>query len=85
MAASNCTIEVDDATAAALESRAAEACLSVTELLAEMFAPGSAPSVLSPAEVAELDRQWAAIKAGEPTVPHGGRSSLASYVGNTRL
>ena len=38
------TIEVDDATAVALETRAAEA--------------------------AELDRQWAAIKAGEPTVPH---------------
>lgn len=70
MTASKRTIEVDDATAAALESRAAEAGLSVTELLAEMFALGSAPAKLSPAEVAELDRQWAAIKAGEPTVPH---------------
>ena len=38
------TIEVDDATAVALETRAAE--------------------------VAEFDRQWAAIKAGEPTVSH---------------
>jgi len=25
---------------------------------------------LPAAEIAELDRQWAAIKAGEPTVPH---------------
>ena len=60
------TIDVDAATAAALESRAAEAGLSVSELLAEIVAPAEA----SPADMAELDRQWAAIKAGEPTVPH---------------
>jgi predicted transcriptional regulator len=64
------TIEVDDATAAALESRAAEVGLSVAELLAEMVAAEGAPSPLSGAEMAELDRQWAAIKAGEPTVAH---------------
>jgi predicted transcriptional regulator len=70
MAAGKRTIEVDDATAAVLESRAAEAGLSVTALLAEMFAVGSTPAELPSAELAELDRQWAAIKAGEPTVPH---------------
>ncbi len=64
------TIEVDDATATALESRAAEVGLSVPELLAEMVAAEGAPSALSNAEVSELDRQWAAIKAGQPTVPH---------------
>jgi predicted transcriptional regulator len=63
-------IEVDDATAAALESRAAAIGLSVPELLAEMVAIQSAPAELSSAELAELDRQWAAIEAGELTVPH---------------
>jgi hypothetical protein len=28
------------------------------------------PVRLSSAKLAELDRQWAAIKAGEPTVPY---------------
>ena len=70
MTASRRTIEVDDATAAALESRAADAGLSVTELLAETFAPSAAPAEPSPAELDELDRQWAAIKGGEPTTPH---------------
>jgi predicted transcriptional regulator len=64
------TIEVDDATAAALESRAAEAGLSVAELLAEMVTAEGGPSTLSDAEMSELDRQWDAIKAGEPTVAH---------------
>jgi len=63
------TIEVDDATAAALESRAAEAGPSVGELLAEMIAVAGA-SRLSAEEMTELDRQWEAIKAGEPTVAH---------------
>ena len=64
-------IEVDDTTAAALESRAAEVGLSVADLLAEMVATGGVPAELSSAELADLDRQWAAIKAGEPTVAHG--------------
>ena len=28
------------------------------------------PVTLSPEELRELDRQWEAIQAGEPTVPH---------------
>lgn len=64
------TIEVDDAIAEALKSRAAEVGLSVAELLAEMVAAESASSELSSAEMTDLDRQWAAIKAGEPTVVH---------------
>ena len=62
-------IEIDEATAEALEARAAEAGLSVRELLADMVAVGSA-SRLPSAELAELDRQWDAIKAGEPTITH---------------
>ena len=42
----------------------------MTELVAEMVAQGGTSAKLSRAEMAELDRQWAAIKAGEPTVPH---------------
>ncbi|MGA2941316.1 MAG: hypothetical protein ABSE50_04720 [Xanthobacteraceae bacterium] len=63
------TIEVDDATATALETRAAEVGLSVPELLAEMVAVKGAAN-LSRDEVDDLDRQWAAIKAGAPTVAH---------------
>jgi len=64
------TIEVDDTTAAALESRAAEVGLSVPDLLAELVAAEGAAAELSSAEQPELDQQWAAIKAGEPTVAH---------------
>jgi predicted transcriptional regulator len=63
------TIEIDDATAAALEARAAEAGVSVSELLAEMVALQGVPADVPPAELADLERQWEAIKAGEPTVP----------------
>ena len=64
------TIEVDEATAATLRTRAAEQGLSVAELVAEMTALQSAPVILPAEEIAALDRQWAAIKAGEATVPH---------------
>jgi predicted transcriptional regulator len=63
-------IEVDNATAEALEARAAAAGLSVRELLAQMVALDDVAVKLSPEDAADLDRQWAAIKAGEPTVTH---------------
>jgi predicted transcriptional regulator len=63
-------IEVDEATAATLKTRAAEHGLSVSELVAEMTALQDAVVVLSAEDIGELDRQWAAIKAGESTVPH---------------
>ena len=63
-------IEVDTETAAALEARAAEVGLSVRELLAEMVSLEKTPAKLSGEELSDLDRQWAAIKAGEPTVAH---------------
>jgi predicted transcriptional regulator len=67
MTATKRTIEVDPTTAAALEQRAAKAGLSVSDFLADMVAHDGRPAET---DVAELDRQWAAIKAGEPTVPH---------------
>jgi predicted transcriptional regulator len=63
-------IEVDAETANLLEARAVERGLSVSELLTEMTALQERPAALSSEEIAELDRQWAAVKAGEPTVPH---------------
>jgi predicted transcriptional regulator len=58
-------IEVDEGTAAALESRAAERGVSVSQIVAELV-----PLAIDSDAIAELDRRWAAIEAGEPTVPH---------------
>ena len=63
-------IEVDAATADALEERAAQRGVSVREMVAELVAFDSLPVSASPDEIAELDRQWAEIEAGSPTVPH---------------
>jgi len=67
------TIEADSDTATALETRAAEARLSVSDLLAKFAASAEATA----SDIADLDRQWAAIKSGEPTVPH---DSLARWL-----
>ena len=64
------TIEVDETTAATLRTRAAERGVSVAELVAELVLLESAPMSAEPDEIAELDRRWAAIQAGEATVPH---------------
>ena len=64
------TIEIDEATATTLERRAAERGLSVPALIAEMTALEDEISVLPPEEIAELDRRWALVEAGEATVPH---------------
>ena len=64
------TIEIDEATAAMLKRRADAQGLSVSELVAGMTALQSTPIELSSDEIAELDRQWAAVKAGGRTVPH---------------
>jgi predicted transcriptional regulator len=63
-------IEVDDATATALEARAAAAGVSVSELIAQLVSSAGGSAKVSSEELDELDRQWAAIKAGEPTVAH---------------
>jgi hypothetical protein len=71
MTATKRHIEVDESTASVLESRAAERGLSISELLAEMMSLDEKPAVLASSELTELDRQWEAIKAGEPRVPQG--------------
>jgi len=63
------TIEVDEATADALKARADERGVTVAQLLADIAAESGSVTV-DPEEIAELDRRWAAIQAGEPTVPH---------------
>jgi predicted transcriptional regulator len=64
------TIEVDENTAEALEARAAERGVSVGQVVADLVAVSDAVLPVDADELAELDRRWAAIKAGEPTVPH---------------
>jgi predicted transcriptional regulator len=65
MGAKTKSIEVDGATAAALNERAAERGVSVAELVAELV-----PLAINDEAIAELDRRWAAIERGQPTVPH---------------
>jgi predicted transcriptional regulator len=64
-------IEVDDATATALEARASAAGVSVSELIAQLVSSAGGSAKVPSEELDELDRQWAVIKAGEePTVAH---------------
>jgi predicted transcriptional regulator len=59
------TIEVDAETAAALESRAAERGMSVSQLVSELL-----PLAADSGTITELEHRWAAIEEGEQTVPH---------------
>jgi predicted transcriptional regulator len=63
-------IEIDEQTAELLEARAAARGVSVGQLVAELIAFVDAQVPVDPEELAELDRRWAAIEAGEPTIPH---------------
>jgi predicted transcriptional regulator len=63
------TIEIDTATADELEARAATRGVSVREMVAELVADEAALSA-GDNDIAELDRQWSAIQAGAPMVPH---------------
>ena len=64
-------IEVDEATAEALEKRAAEIGTSVAAVVSELVFLDQQPRRISDEELAALDRQWARIQAGkEKTVPH---------------
>jgi predicted transcriptional regulator len=69
MATKTRTIEVDERTAAALTARAAERGMSVSQLLTE-FAIESGPVAVDTEEIAELDRRWAAVEAGQATTSH---------------
>jgi predicted transcriptional regulator len=66
----NVTIEVDERTADALKTRAAELGVTVSELVAELAALDTEPIVVESDEIAELDRRWTKIEAGQSTVPH---------------
>lgn len=63
-------IELDVATADTLQGRASAQGLSVSELVAGMTALSGTPAAVSAADLADLDREWAAVKAGDATVPH---------------
>ena len=63
-------IEIDEATAAVLEARAEKKGVSVRQLIAELAVHDEEAITLSGEELAEFDRRWKAIEAGEPTIPH---------------
>ncbi len=63
-------IEVDEATAAALEARAAARGTSVASIVSELVALEDEVLPAGPGEIVELDRRWASVRAGEETVRH---------------
>ena len=63
-------ISIDEQTAEVLHARAAERGMSVSALVAELATLDGEPIVVEPDEIAELDRRWKTIEAGQPTVPH---------------
>jgi len=65
MTAKTHTIEVDEATAAILKTRAAARGVSVSQVVAELV-----PLAIDNDAIAELDRRWAAVEAGRATVPN---------------
>lgn len=64
MSAKTEAIEIDAETADALKSRAAARGVSVSDLISELV-----PLAIDDEALAELDRRWAAVEAGEPTIP----------------
>jgi hypothetical protein len=64
------SIEVDEATATTLKTRAAERGVSVSELVAELVTLDGEPIAVDASEIAELDRRWKAIEDGRATVPN---------------
>ena len=69
MGAKTHTIEIDEATAAALQRRASERGVSVSRLVSELvLAPDEAPP--SSGDIAELDQRWSAVEAGQAAVVH---------------
>ncbi|MFL5046307.1 MAG: hypothetical protein ACJ8EA_15845 [Xanthobacteraceae bacterium] len=64
------TIEVDEHTAEVLEAQAAARGVTIGQVVADLVAFIDPQVPADAEELAELDRQWAAIEAGEPTIPH---------------
>ena len=63
-------IEIAEAVAAELESRAAAEGTNITTLVARFLDADREPFSLSRVEIADLDRQWDEIQTGAPTIPH---------------
>jgi hypothetical protein len=63
-------IEVDERTADALQARASELGVTVSELVAELATLDSDAIVAAPDDIAELDRRWNKIAAGARVIPH---------------
>ncbi|MCP9625475.1 hypothetical protein NML43_00095 [Rhodopseudomonas palustris] len=71
MASKRHLIEVDETTATRLRERADAQGISVAELVAGLTALSESPVEISAEDLADLDRQWAAIQSGqEATIPH---------------
>jgi predicted transcriptional regulator len=64
------TIELGEATIAALKERADERGMSVPDLVAHYLDDDRAPIDTDAEQIAELDRRWAAVEAGRATVAH---------------
>jgi predicted transcriptional regulator len=62
------TIELDDATAATLDARAAERGVTVPQLIAELVALEIRPAAMDDELVAELDRRWQMTRSGSEAV-----------------
>jgi hypothetical protein len=63
-------IEVYGVTTGALETRATKNGTSVAEVVSALVLLDQHPTNILDEELAELDRRWARIQAGEPAVPH---------------
>jgi len=66
----NVQIEVDERTAGALQTRAAELGVTVAELVAELATLESEPIAVDAEDVAELDRRWKAVERGGHAASH---------------
>ncbi len=64
------TIEFDEATATALQERADERGLTVPDLVSEYLHEDRAAADADAEQIAELDRRWAAVQAGQATAKH---------------
>jgi predicted transcriptional regulator len=71
MTAKTNSIELDEATAAVLKERADDRGISVPDLVAEFAHEDREPVDVGADQIAELDRRWAAVEAGQPTVSNG--------------
>jgi predicted transcriptional regulator len=68
MSTKTTTLELDEATATALEERANMRGISVPELLAEYLDEDRAALDAEQDQIDELDRRWSATQSDKPTV-----------------